>query len=88
MWLCHPGQVRASQVHNAAIDTSTSCLRTARRRQDSRTVRRGPPAGGSGALRALLPGLRLVQNLLAAKWDLAPPRQLRKLDKLDLLLLG
>ena len=33
------------------------------------------------------PAYRLVQDLLAAKRDLAPPRQLRKLDNYDFLLL-
>ena len=62
-------------------------LRTARHRQDPCTVRLGPPAGGSRTLVLFAPAYRLVQDLLAAKRDLALPRQLRKLDNYDFLLL-
>ena len=46
-----------------------------------------PAAGGVGPTGAVCPGHRLVRELLATKWDLAPPRQLRRLDNYDLLLL-
>ena len=48
---------------------------------------RGPASGGGRTLGALRPAYRLVQDLLAAKRDLALPRQLRKLDSYDFLLL-
>ena len=50
-------------------------------------MRRGTPAGGVGTLGAFAPAYRLVQDLLAAKRDLSLPRQLRKLDSYDFLLL-
>ena len=43
-------------------------------------MRPGPPPG-------FAPAYRLVQELLAAKRDLDLPRQLRKLDNFDFLLL-
>ena len=58
-------------------------------------MRRGPPSGGGRTLGALRPGLPAgaepapaeAGDLLAAKRDLALPRQLRKLDNYDFLLL-
>ena len=70
-------------------------LRTARHWQDPRTVRCGPPSGGGRTLGALRPGLPAgaepapaeAGDLLVAKRDLALPRQLRRLDNYDFLLL-
>ena len=72
-----PGQLRRARRQRAGFWA-------ARHRQDPRPVRPGPPAGGSWPLR---PAYRLVQELLAAKRDLDLPRQLRKLDNFDFLLL-
>ena len=60
-------------------------LRTARHRQDPCTVRHRLVESGRSVLFA--PAYRLVQDLLAAKRDLSLPRQLRKLDNYDFLLL-
>ena len=50
-------------------------------------LRRGPPVGGIRQISAIRAAHRLVQDLLAAKRDLALPRQLRKFDSYDFLLL-
>ncbi len=58
-------------------------------------MRRGPPSGGGRTLGALRPGLTAgaepapaeAGDLVAAKRGLALPRQLRKLDNYDFLLL-
>ena len=58
-------------------------------------MRRGPPASGVGQVGPLRPGLPAgaepapaeAGDLLAAKRDLALPRQLRRLDNYDFLLL-
>ena len=62
-------------------------LRAARHRQDPRPVRLGHRLVEAGHSVLFAPAYRLVQELLAAKRDLDLPRQLRKLDNFDFLLL-
>ena len=63
-------------------------LRTAWHRQDPRPLRLGHRLVEAGHSVLFAPAYRLVQELLAAKRDLDLPRQLRKLDNFDFLLLG
>ena len=76
-----PGQLCGARHQRAG-------LRAARHRQDPRPVRPGPPPGGSRPLRPLRSGLPPgagTPRRQARSGDL--PRQLRKLDNFDFLLL-
>ena len=88
-----PGRAGRRQLRRARRQRPG--LRAARHRENTRTLRRGPPAGGIGQVSALRPCLppgaepapAEAGDLLAAKRDLSLQRQLHKMDNYDFLLL-